>query len=134
MSEWKDDPRTKVLAEELAAVTKERDCLSNSVMNQQGDNLCYLTDDELAEWKKMWTAAKDLKISVKLPPWSEFGESCRRFHAQTAAENGILEGCMTIAQLEAECEKLRGQLKGLSAANARMANAIRELQEYYAIV
>lgn len=67
----------------------ERVRLRQSIFNQAGDNLC-------------WMANKP----VQIPPRAEFLESCSRYHAQISTERGELPpGCMTIAQLEAECER-----------------------------
>lgn len=66
---------------------------ASPVLNQAGDNHCWLNGDE-----------------AKIPPFVEFIQSCVRHHAKVAGENGVLEGCMTIAQLEAEVEQLRSRL------------------------
>ena len=79
------------LAEELE---REVERLSRAVRNQIGDDLCWF----------------DPK-TVQIPPRSEFLESCSRYHVQIASERGELSGCSTIAQLEAECERLREEIR-----------------------
>lgn len=71
----------------------ENDRLSKAVMNQCGDNLCWI---------------EGLEAEGKIQPWEQFGESCKRYHSQISGVVGELNaGQMTIAQLEAECERLR---------------------------
>ena len=60
--------------------------LNNSIMNQCGDNLCWIGD----------------KDQAKALPEAEFMESCRRYRNQIASERGEFTGGKTIAQLEAE--------------------------------
>jgi hypothetical protein len=61
------------------------DRLAKAVLNQAGDNLCWFNP-----------------LRALIPPREEFLESCARFHTQMCTENGELDGCKTIAQLEAE--------------------------------
>ncbi len=81
----------------LGAAIEEIERLRKSVLNRQGDDLC-------------WFDIGATHPHVKIPPAEEFLESCRRFHEQVAGDSGLLEGCMTIAQLEAEVERLRAAL------------------------
>lgn len=67
----------------------ENDRLRTSILNQAGDNLCWLKGDE-----------------TKIPTQEEFLESCRRYHAQIASQRGELQGGRTIAQLEARIVQL----------------------------
>lgn len=69
----------------------ENERLRKSVLNIEGDNECWVTNAG----------------AFQLPPRAEFLESCSRFHAQLASERGELVGCKTIAELEAENERLR---------------------------
>lgn len=73
--------------------------LRKAVLNQAGDNLCWLKSDD------------PLRIIIdghpQIPPISEFLESCARYHSQLTGERGELQGCRTIAQLEAEVERLK---------------------------
>lgn len=80
-------------AMEWALLEIER--LRKSVLNQSADNLCWVEDPE----------------QVKMIPRDQFLESCARYHTQMSAERGVIPGCMTIAQLEAEVERLRGELE-----------------------
>lgn len=79
--------------------------------NQLGDDLCWIVSEGEA----------------KALPEAEFLESCRRHRAQIVAERGEFSGGMTIAQLEAEIERLRvtgGPMEALDKA----LGTIRELQ------
>ncbi len=78
----------------IVEISQENDHLRASICNQSGDNLCWLKGDE-----------------VQIPPRAEFLESCSRYHAQIAGERGELHGCLTIAQLEAEVQRLRDALE-----------------------
>lgn len=70
----------------------------SSQQNIAGDNLCRLADADIAELKADPT---------KIPPISQFLESCSRFHAQITGAAGVLgPECMTIAQLEARVAEL----------------------------
>lgn len=79
------------LREQLAA-------LRNSVLNQAGDDACWILDPEHAQ----------------LPPKEEFLKSCERFHAQRTAQDGTLSGCMTIAQLEQQLAAKDAEIARLS--------------------
>ena len=74
---------------------EENQRLRSAILNQCGDNLCWITDPATA----------------KILPEAEFLESCRRYHAQLQAENGVVSGCMTVAQLEARVLELETELK-----------------------
>ena len=93
--------RQRSVEEQIAALTAERDRLRLAVLNQCGDNLCHLTDEE----------ATEAGASGRIPPWPEFQESCRRFHALVSRQSGELTGCMTIAMLEAEVQRLTAELE-----------------------
>jgi hypothetical protein len=70
----------------------ENERLRTAVLNQCGDNLCWVENVDQA----------------KALPEAEFLESCRRYRDQIAGERGELQaGQMTIAQLEATIEKER---------------------------
>lgn len=86
----------------LAAAQGENERLRLRLMSAAGDDLCRLTQEEI---KAMSSGA------VKIPPKEEFLASCERFHAQVAKESGVLEGCLTLAQLVAENERLREQIE-----------------------
>jgi hypothetical protein len=89
------------LRAERDALRAEVERLRNAIRNQRGDDLCWIQNPENAE-------------VAKVLPEAEFLESCRRFHGQLAAERGTFAGGMTIAQLEAEIERLK-KLKLTSA-------------------
>jgi hypothetical protein len=127
------------MAEDLAdlqdinkKLTEENLRLKRAVLNQCGDNLCFLTDKEIG----------DIRADPgRIPPWPEFGESCRRFHAQVAdAVGGVLQaGQMTIAQLEAEVERLRQEnanydrhAQDRANEHARELERLREALEFIA--
>lgn len=87
------------LREQLAA-------LRNSVLNQAGDDACWIPDPEHAQ----------------LPPKEEFLKSCERFHAQRTAQDGTLSGCMTIAQLEQQLAAKDAEITGLEETLFRTEN------------
>lgn len=68
------------------------------VLTAAGDDLCRLSQDDI---KAMKSGA------VPIPPRDEFLASCGLFWDQTANENGVNAGCLTLAQLAAENERLR---------------------------
>jgi len=77
-----------------------------SLRNQLGDNLCRFDMDAATR-------------EAKALPESEFLESCRRFRNQVAAERGeVGPECMTIAQLEAEVERLREEIRQWEESDA----------------
>jgi len=84
------------LGKEVLRLREECERLRAAVRNQAGDNLCWLKDDEIGS----------------IPPEAEFLESCRRFHGQMSGRT--LAGSMTIAQLEAEIERLRQENRNWS--------------------
>lgn len=72
--------------------SKENDRLREevaSLRNRIGDGLCWFTEGD------------------PIPPKEEFLQSCERYHAQIATKHGVLQGGKTIAQLEADNERLR---------------------------
>lgn len=74
----------------------------NAVRNQRGDDLCWIQNPENAE------------VARALPE-AEFLESCRRYRAQIASERGEFPAGKTIAQLEAECQRLKAEMYDLKA-------------------
>lgn len=78
----------------IGELITENDQLRASIRNQAGDNMCRMKD-----------------LPIQIPPRKEFLESCSRYQSQIAAEVGELRGCMTIAQLEAEVQRLRDALQ-----------------------
>ena len=75
--------------------------LETRLLSAAGDDLCRLTQEEI----KAMSAG-----TVKIPPKDEFLASCERFHAQVAGESGVMENCLTLAQLVAENAKLQADL------------------------
>src|SRR6202040_4202117 len=95
------------MEEEFYEARKEINELRASILNRRGDDLCWIQD-----------------VS-KIPPKEEFLESCRRYHAQVAESHGVLEGCKTIAQLEADVTELKvalGESLKLQAHYGRLLN------------
>jgi hypothetical protein len=76
----------------------ENERLRASILNQAGDNLCWLQDPQMG----------------RIPPFKEFLTSCMRFHEQMAESVGELQlhpSSMTMAQLERRCMILEIQLE-----------------------
>ena len=93
---------TQQHAADLEARDKRIAELQQRLLTAAGDDLCRLTQEEI----------KDLTAGqVKIPPKEEFLSSCERFHAQIATESGVLENCLTLAQLIAENEQYRIDLE-----------------------
>lgn len=91
---------------ELAELREQLAALRNSVLNQAGDDACWIPDPEHAQ----------------LPPKEEFLKSCERFHAQRTAQDGTLSGCMTIAQLEQQLAAKDAEITGLEETLFRTEN------------
>jgi hypothetical protein len=85
---------------ELRRLEEENAGLRLRLLSAAGDDLCRLSQEEI----KAYTSGK-----VQIPPKEEFLSSCERFHAQIASEAGVLEGCLTLAQLIAENAKLEAE-------------------------
>jgi hypothetical protein len=75
----------------------ERERLRLRILSAAGDDLCRLTQEEIKELSAG---------TVKIPPEEEFLASCKNFHSQIASESGVLSGCLTLAQMIAENERL----------------------------
>ncbi len=75
----------------------EVDRLRLRVLTAAGGDLCRLTQDEI----KAYASG-----AVKIPPEDEFIPSCKRFHAQIAGTAGVLDNCLTLAQMIAENERV----------------------------
>lgn len=87
--------------EELSKLREENKNLRLRLLSAAGDDLCRLTQEEI----KKYTSGE-----VQIPPWEEFGPSCKRFHEQIAAGPGVLHNCLTLAQLIAENETLNSEV------------------------
>lgn len=79
----------------MQKLIQENARLRAAVINQCGDNLCWLEEGKLGQ----------------IPPKEEFLASCARYHEQISGDRGVVQGCMTIAQLEAELEKYRQRME-----------------------
>ncbi len=88
----------------LRWVEAENERLRLRVLSAAGDDLCRLTQEEIKELSAG---------TVKIPPKAEFLASCERFHSQLANESGELSGCLTLAQMIAENERLLAELRRL---------------------
>lgn len=97
-------PRNDGIARELQEAKAEIERLKTRLLTAAGDDLCRLSQEEI----KQMSAG-----TVKIPPKAEFLASCERFHAQVAAESGVMENCLTLAQLVAENEKLKAENENL---------------------
>ena len=80
---------------ECERLRRENEKLRKAIRNQAGDNLCWLDD---------WG------LETQIPPRAEFLESCSRYHQQLSSGTGQLNGCMTIAQLEARIAELEAMV------------------------
>jgi len=103
----------KQLAERDAEIAQ----LRLRLLSAAGDDLCRLTPEEI----KAYTSG-----AVQIPPVEEFLPSCQRFHEQIAAGAGVLDGCLTLAQLIAENEKLRRDSERLAKCNTPFTDDIEE--------
>lgn len=111
-------PANPELTAERDALAKENADLRLRLLSAAGDDLCRLTQEEI----KAYSSG-----AVKIPPREEFIPSCERFHAQTAGTVGVLENCLTLAQLVAENQKLTNQL---AEAERERDDAIAERDSY----
>jgi len=91
-----------MLTAERDAALAEAERLRLRLLTATGDDLCRLTQEEIKELSSG---------KVQIPPKAEFLASCERFHAQIAGDAGELSGCLTLAQLIAENERLRNELE-----------------------
>lgn len=92
----------------LAEVERLKAAIRNH-RDQRGDSRCWLDDAELyGVLGDPESRAQD----SSLPPRDEFLESCRRFYERRRApqDSDPTPGCMTIAELEAEVERLKAEL------------------------
>jgi hypothetical protein len=92
------------------ALTVEVDRLKGAIRKHRdahGDDRCWIDDLEL--YRIIGDGDVD-PSSLKLPSKCEFLESCSRFWSQRQhpADRSIDPHCMTIAQLEAEVDRLKG--------------------------
>lgn len=98
---WTTDRESSGIAEffdaKVASLTRDRDQLKLRLLSAAGDDLCRLSQEEIKEL----SAGR-----VQIPPKEEFIASCERFHAQLVAGPGVLDNCLTLAQLIAENQKL----------------------------
>ena len=93
------------IKQEFDRLIDENERLRQKLLTAAGDDLCRLTQEEIEELSSG---------AVKIPPKEEFLASCERFHSQMANENGVMEGCLTLAQLVAENERLRATLDSIA--------------------
>ena len=86
------------LIEEVQRLREENERLRLRVLSAAGDDLCRLTQEEIKELSSG---------KIKIPSEEEFLASCKNFHSQLAGEAGVLFGCLTLAQMIAENERLQ---------------------------
>lgn len=119
MAEWQDMRQEALSAKEagigalqawgdrgavIAELKAENAKLRARLLTAAGDDLCRLTQEEI----KAYTSG-----AVQIPPEEEFIPSCLRFHQQIAGTEGVLQNCLTSAQMAAE-------ITSLEAENARL--------------
>lgn len=92
---WRKEYEGK--ASQLKMCGEENQRLRASILNQRGDNLCWISDGGVE--------------AAKIIPLDQFIPSCIQYHAQIAGERGILKGGRTIAQLETRIVELEAQLE-----------------------
>lgn len=105
----------------ICQLMDENERLRSAVLNAAGDDLCRFSQEEIQQMRLGM---------IKIPPWEEFGPSCKRFHDSMAAERGVLEGGKTIAQLEAENELLRGLWADSETAAIKLQIEVQQLQRW----
>lgn len=114
------DPQMHVMVDvvftsDYAQLQAENERLKVRLLSAAGDDLCRLSQEEI----------KDMSLGVvKIPPKEEFIASCERFHAQVAEESGVMNNCLTLAQLIAENTKLTALVKSLSDRVAAQAELL----------
>lgn len=81
------------------AIRKHRD--------QRGDNRCWLDDVEL--YRSLRDELSEYAVDTELPPKCDFLMSCSRYwdQRQRPSDKNLTPSCMTLAQLQAEVERLR---------------------------
>ncbi len=97
----------------------EKAQLRQRLLSAAGDDLCRLSQEEI----KQYTSGE-----VQIPPKGEFIASCERFHQQIAEGPGVLGNCLTLAQLIAENEQLRGRAEAALADAKAKGEELAELQ------
>lgn len=90
------------------------------LLSAAGDDLCRLTQEEI----KAYTSGE-----VQIPPKEVFIASCERFHEQIAAGPGVLKGCLTLAQLVAENERLRSEAEENERETMKELKRIEDYQD-----
>lgn len=111
--------RETEMLNEIYDLRQERDQLRLRLLSAAGDDLCRLSQEEI----KAYTSG-----AVQIPPKEEFIPSCERFHEQIAAGPGVLKGCLTLAQLIAENEKLLQRAEAAEAENAKLREVLQSIQ------
>lgn len=96
MDQWegralKAEAQSVVDAARVKELKTQNERLRQAVMNQSGDNLCWISNE----------------AEAKALPRKQFLESCERYHAQLVGTFGEATGLRTIAQLEAEIVRLQ---------------------------
>lgn len=108
--------RVMALEAEIAALKADRDQLRIRLLTAAGDDLCRLSQEEIKELSSG---------AVKIPPEDEFLASCKRFHGQIASTSGVLGECMTLAQMIAENERLKADLRSAQKTDDLLTNGIK---------
>jgi hypothetical protein len=105
-----------------AAIRKHRD--------QEKDDRCWLDDIEL--YCSLKEGPRPHEVDLSLPPECEFLESCRRYwrQRQRPTDMDLEPGEMTIAQLQAEVERLKvGRKEAWGEVQRRADENIKLLDE-----
>jgi hypothetical protein len=97
--------RLAALEASHAALQAELEAVRLRLLSAAGDDLCRLSQEEIKELSSG---------RVQIPPKEEFLASCERFHEQIASGPGVLNNCLTLAQLIAENTALQAKLDAVT--------------------
>lgn len=109
---------------EVNVMVAEVERLRQRLLTAAGDDLCRLSQEEIAAY----TSGE-----VPIPPKEEFLPSCERFWEQMAATAGVNHGCLTLAQLTAENERMTAERRQCDERIANQRERITQLEQEAAL-